>query len=117
MSKIKGLRQKTGSNTYNPLVPFGTDGNLVDMISTLDLEQELKLGGGHVSSIDENGNNTVITETFTGDYTCVTTISEGANATTITSVLTGPGGTTKTKTITIPAEATNNVLIIGEVLS
>ena len=64
MSKIKGLRQKTGANTYSALVPFGTDGNLVDMFSDLTLEEELKLGGNHISSIDESGSSVVITETF-----------------------------------------------------
>lgn len=119
MSKIKGLRQKTGANTYADLIPFGTDGKLVDMLSSLDLEQEIKLGGGHVSAINESGPNTVITETYTGGYTCTTTITENQdNSTTITMVLTKTGEQwSKTKTITIPAEPVANILTITEALS
>ena len=123
MSKIKGSRQKVDANTYSPLVPFGTDGILVDMLSDLTLEEELKLGGNHISAIDESGNNVEITETFKDSngvtkYTAVTTITENQNgSTTITIVLTDSDNVSKTKTIIIPAQATNNVLTIGEVLS
>ena len=124
MSKIKGLRKKTDASTYGPLVPFGTDGILVDMFSDLTLEEELKLGGNHVSAIDESGNNTIITESFKKGnnndsyYTVVTTITENQDgSTSITVVLTDSNNVSKTKTITIPAQAINNVLTIGEVLS
>ncbi len=121
MSKIKGLRQKTAANTYAPLVPFGTDGILVDMLSDLTLEEELKLGGNHISAIDESGDNVIITETFkkgnNSYYTARTTITENQNgSTTITVVLTDSNNVSKTKTITIPAQATDDILTIEEAL-
>lgn len=68
----KGFRQrisKTGNHQYGDFIPFGTDGLLVDMDSDLDLEQELKLGGKHLShieeSVDQLGNpTTTITENY-----------------------------------------------------
>jgi len=38
IERIKGIREKN-SSSYNSLIPFGTDGNLVDMASGLDLEE------------------------------------------------------------------------------
>ena len=60
--RIKGLRSVAqcftidGSvkNIMDPMYPFGTDGDLVDMLSQLDLEEELKLGGSHWTQIEDN---------------------------------------------------------------
>lgn len=63
--RIKGMREKTSSAVYAPLVPFGTDGKLVDMLSGLDLEEDLIIGGDHYSTINEvDEEATVITEVF-----------------------------------------------------
>lgn len=56
IDRIKGLKQKTGSNSYTNLIPFGTDGALIDMKSGLNLEEELLIGGQHYTSITENPN-------------------------------------------------------------
>ena len=50
--RTKQIRQKTSSGNYQAF-PIGADANLIDMFSTLDLEQELKLGGDHYVEIDE----------------------------------------------------------------
>lgn len=47
MNRIKSIRQKNSGGSFNAPIPFGTDGNLVDMASGLNNEQELKLGGNH----------------------------------------------------------------------
>lgn len=58
IERIKGIREKN-SGSYNSLVPFGTDGNLVDMASGLDLEEQFKLGGDHSTTIDTDANGVV----------------------------------------------------------
>lgn len=58
MDRTKGLRQKINGQ-YSTFVPFGTDGELVDMISDLNLEHELKIGPKHVANI------TAVTEDIT----------------------------------------------------
>ena len=72
MNRIKGLKQKQGNNSFSDLIPFGTDGNLVDMSSGLNIEEELKLGGNHDVSIssDPSTQRTTVTEFYydkTGD--------------------------------------------------
>lgn len=52
MERIKGLRQKRSDSEYFPFMPFGTDGQYIDMISELNLEYELKLGPKHIASIE-----------------------------------------------------------------
>ena len=51
MERIKGIRQKTGAGQYSNFVPFGSDGQLIDMASELNLEYELKLGSKHITRI------------------------------------------------------------------
>ena len=58
--RIKGLHVKTGPQSYSSLMPFGSDGQLIDMISSLDLEQELKLGGNHYVELEEDDDNDVL---------------------------------------------------------
>lgn len=91
---IKGARQKTADNTYSRFLPFGTDGEYIDMMSGLDLEKELKLGGDHLSSIEEYSNGTTkITEKYAKEedtqnyYQVETTIEESSLGTRITSEL------------------------------
>jgi len=50
---IKGSRQKNTTGGYADYIPFGADGEYVDMLSGLNLERELKLGGDHLTSITE----------------------------------------------------------------
>lgn len=128
MDRIKGIRQKTGQNTYAPLVPFGTDAILVDFLSGLDLEQQLKIGGNHTTSIIENNENqTTVTEKYYNQngvananvtYTVKTVIIQNNNTTTITiSIYEGNQTTTvlRSKTITITDNATTST--VQEVLS
>ena len=51
MNVMKGIRQKNGG-TYNPMVPFGADGQFIDMFSDLNLEYELKVGPRHLAAIE-----------------------------------------------------------------
>ncbi len=124
MQKIKGLRQKQTDGTFNSLVPFGTDGILVDMLSGLDNEEEFKIGGNHSSTIVEEEGLTTIEEIYTGLdgttvlYKVISSIQDNNDdSTTITVQL--KKGTNETvvreKTITIPADSAS--ITIGEVLS
>lgn len=64
LERIKGLRTK-GSNNYLDLVPFGTSGQLVDMFSDLDLEEELRLGGNRYIELKEQENQfTIVKEWY-----------------------------------------------------
>ena len=123
---IKGSRQKNTTGGYADYIPFGADGEYVDMLSGLNLERELKLGGDHLTSITEQNGITVITQKYadsesTGKYyKVITTISEGATGTTITSELhwldnAGTDVLKNTKTIVIADEDTGTD--ITEVLS
>lgn len=112
MDRIKGLRQKQSDSSYNSLIPFGTDGVLVDMLSGLDNEQEIKLGGNHTSVITEvNATTTSIVETYkaldntTVTYVVETTIVENNDSSTnITISLKQNDVVIKSKSIVIPAE-------------
>lgn len=112
MDRIKGLHEKQGSS-YSAFMPFGTDGQLVDMASGLNLEYEVKIGTPHYVDINDSGANIVITEHYDANaapsgnfYKMVTTITETSDTlTTITAVLsygtTSSQTTLKTKTTTI----------------
>lgn len=62
--RIKGLHIKQENNEYSNLIPFGTEGQLIDMISTLDLEEEIKLGGNHYAELKETDEQTVLKEWY-----------------------------------------------------
>lgn len=91
---IKGARQKNSGGSYSQFLPFGTNGEYIDMMSGLDLEKELKLGGDHISSIEEGPNGvTIIKEKYAKEnvtqnyYEVRTRIEETAIETRITSDL------------------------------
>lgn len=60
--RIKQLRVKNLQNNFDS-IPFGANGNFIDMFSGLDLEEELKLGGNHYTEID-NTTDLKITEYY-----------------------------------------------------
>lgn len=63
--RIKQIRQKNSSGTYPTKgIPLGVDGLLVDMLSSLDLEEELRLGNDHYVEIQDNDDTTVIKEWY-----------------------------------------------------
>ena len=89
LERIKGIRKFLGNNSspsFDSFIPFGTEGNLVDVFSGLDLEQELILGSNKKVSFNTNTNEqgiitTSITQKFQDDeqtciYTKVTLIQE-----------------------------------------
>ena len=61
--RIKQIRKKSGSS-FSTGIPIGTDGILVDMISGLDLEEEIKLGGNHYVDIFQTDTSTQIKEWY-----------------------------------------------------
>ena len=125
---IKGTRQKnvTG-DAYGQYIPFGADGEYVDMLSGLTLERQLKLGGDHTTTISTNQQGqTVITQKYADSevlnsfYKVVTTIGKSGNATTITSQLhwiNNQGNDTLKNTKTITIGGSGGQTEIEEVLS
>ena len=51
--RMKGLRRKENGQ-FSSFIPFGTQGEYVDMYSGLSLEQELLLGSQHSVAITKN---------------------------------------------------------------
>lgn len=63
--RIKQIRQKSPLGGFTDPFPLGTDGYLVDMISGLDLEQQIKLGGNHYVNIyTDQDDNTYIKQWY-----------------------------------------------------
>ena len=83
MKITKGFYQKNEDNTYSHYMPFGTDGQLVDMISGLNLEYELKLGTEHDVQI-HNDSNTLTT--IIEDYAAPNNVGNGKYYRVITSI-------------------------------
>ncbi len=63
LGRIKQIRQRTSSG-YTADIPIGAQGYLIDMLSGLDLEQELKLGNDHYVTIEEDDDITEIKEWY-----------------------------------------------------
>lgn len=61
--RIKQIRKRQ-NGAFSTGVPIGTDGILVDMISELDLEQEIRLGGNHYVEINQTSTSTEIKEWY-----------------------------------------------------
>lgn len=63
LGRIKQIRPKTNGG-FGTSIPLGVDGLLTDMVSGLDLEEELKLGGNHYVQIYETTTSTIIKEWY-----------------------------------------------------
>ena len=83
--RIKKLYQK-GSAIDPQFYPIGTDGQFVDMLSTLDLEEQLKIGGNCLVTMQDDENAFIVTEKYyntsdkqnrTAIWTVVTTVRIG----------------------------------------
>ena len=61
--RIKQIRPKT-STGFGNAISLGVDGFLTDMVSGLDLEQELRIGGNHYVTITNTAVATEIKEWF-----------------------------------------------------
>lgn len=62
--RIKQIRKRSNGSFPTTGIPIGTDGILVDMISQLDLEEEIRLGGNHYVDIVETNTATIIKEWY-----------------------------------------------------
>ncbi len=85
MSQIVKQVFKQGNGSDNPsiTVPIGTDGDLVDMQSILNLEEELKIGGNKYTRISTQGIDPN-TYTLTEQYYSSVPIAAITSATTAT---------------------------------
>ncbi len=61
--RIKQIRQKDSNNNFISY-PIGVEGNFVDLLSNLNLEEELKIGGNHYVTIDEKSSQLIIKEYY-----------------------------------------------------
>ncbi len=57
--RIKEIRQKDENNNFQSF-PIGVNGQYVDLLSNLNLEEELKIGGNHYVTIDEDDNQLIL---------------------------------------------------------
>lgn len=62
--RIKTIRPKQEDGSFSKIIPLGTDGYLVDMISQLDLEQENRIGGNHYTDVKQTPIRKNITEWY-----------------------------------------------------
>ena len=61
--RIKQIRKRQ-NESFDTRIPIGTDGILVDMISELDLEEEIRLGGNHYVEVNQTELATEIKEWY-----------------------------------------------------
>lgn len=87
LKRVKQIRKKTGSDTYLSL-PIGSQGLLVDMVSQLDLEEEIRLGGNHYTTITSTDLATTIKEWYFSQSRGTRTITQMASYVTYTVVVT-----------------------------
>lgn len=97
IERIKQIRKKTTNGTANGfnIVPLGADGSFIDMVSGLDLEEQLKLGGNHSASINIIDDKTTQIKEYYYDnqnskilkYSVLTTIFERGSKVDITATL------------------------------
>lgn len=73
--RIKQIRTRS-NNDFSTGVPIGTDGILVDMLSELDLEEEIRLGGNHYVDIVQTDTATEIKEWYFSEPRGTRTITE-----------------------------------------
>lgn len=64
IGRIKQIKPKQYGQFPDVGIPIGTDGLLVDMISQLDLEQEIRLGGNHYVDIKQTPTETTIKQWY-----------------------------------------------------
>ena len=129
MERVKGFRKKGTNDTYDALVPFGSDGILIDMLSGLHLEHELVLGGKRNTTITEStvNENIVVTNQYynqsgTVQYTLEITIPLSALTATSGSIEIvlydgNKVSTLKTKTMAYSTDITTGALTFVETLS
>ena len=73
--RIKQIRTRSGAD-FPTGVPIGTDGILVDMLSELDLEEEIRLGGNHYVDIVQTDTATEIREWYFSEPRGTRTMTE-----------------------------------------
>lgn len=73
--RIKQIRTRSGAD-FPTGIPIGTDGILVDMLSELDLEEEIRLGGNHYVDIVQTDTATEIKEWYFSEPRGTRTITE-----------------------------------------
>ena len=61
--RVKQIRQKDSNNNFISY-PIGVEGNFVDLLSNLNLEEELKIGGNHYVEIEDGQDYLVIKEYY-----------------------------------------------------
>ena len=83
LPRIKQIRPRN-EGQFNISYPLGTDGQLVDMLSGLDLEEEFLIGPNHYVSINEEENITTIREWYFSKPKGIKTIAQMSNDTTYT---------------------------------
>lgn len=120
--RIKQIRKKSGSS-FSTGIPIGTDGILVDMISGLDLEEEIKLGGNHYVDIFQTDTSTQIKEWYFTQARGSRTLAEmsqyvnfSASVSIISAIDTPLGETTEDGSL-ITDQETQNFIVVREAIA
>ena len=88
LERIKQIRPRL-SGSFPTSIPIGTDGLLVDMVSQLDLEEQIRLGGNHYVDIHQTNTETVIREWYLSESKGTTPIEQvDSNIVTYTGLIT-----------------------------
>lgn len=120
--RIKQIRKRSGGE-FATGIPLGTDGILVDMVSELDLEEELRLGGNHYVDIIKTDTATQIKEWYFTEPRGSRTLTEMSQFVTfsasvsIISAIDTPLGQTVEDGSFITDQESENLIVIREAIS
>ena len=84
--RIKQVKRKEG-NSFSSSIPIGTQGLFVDMISTLDLEEQIRLGGNHYIDIIDTDTDTEIRQWYFSQARGSRTLAEMSNLVTFSTIV------------------------------
>ena len=74
--RIKQIKPRQDGSFPQKGIPIGTDGLLVDMVSQLDLEEEIRLGGNHYVDMHQTETETIIREWYLSQPKGITPIEQ-----------------------------------------
>ena len=84
--RVKQIRRRENGD-FSSSIPIGTQGLFVDMISTLDLEEQIRLGGNHYVDIVDTDATTEIKEWYFSEARGSRTLAQMSNLVTFSTVV------------------------------
>lgn len=84
--RVKQIKRRENGN-FSSSIPIGTQGLFVDMISTLDLEEQIRLGGNHYVDIVDTDTTTEIKEWYFSEARGSRTLAQMSNLVTFSTIV------------------------------